>query len=216
MMQNGIRRLQHFPQGLFYNIDHWYNLSLYMDSLKTPDISAQRDYIYDERSHYPNKLPAKPFIQCGLEPQSIYGAAVNEMLLQSNEGKIRVFPAVPDNWATSFTLLARGAFVVSSEIGKDGTIPGVFVESQKGNVCRIVNPWPGEEVTVLSRSQPGGKIRHKTDEKNVIEFKTLPGHNYLIIPKGKEEMLKQTVFESSPNNTPKTFYEAALGKGRNF
>jgi alpha-L-fucosidase 2 len=216
MMQNGIRRLQHFPQGLFYNIDHWYNLSLYMDSLKTPDISAQRDYIYDERSHYPNKLPAKPFIQCGLEPQSIYGAAINEMLLQSNEGKIRVFPAVPDNWASTFTLLARGAFVVSSEIRKDGTIPGVYIESRKGNVCRIVNPWSGSEVTVVSRNEPDRKIRYETDEKNGFEFKTLPGHSYLIVPKGKEEMLKQTVYESNPNQSPKKFYGAALGKGRNF
>jgi hypothetical protein len=215
MMKNGIRRLQHFPQGLFYNIDHWYNLSVYMDSLKKPDITAQRDYIYDERSHYPNKLPAKPFIQCGLEPQSIYGAAVNEMLLQSNEGKIRVFPAVPDNWATTFKLLARGDFVVSSEIGEDGVIPGVYIESRKGNICRIVNPWSGSEVMVLS-SEPGRKIRFKTDEKNVIEFKTLAGHNYLIIPKGKEDMLKQTVYESSPNQSPKTFYESELGKGRNF
>jgi alpha-L-fucosidase 2 len=215
MMQNGIRRLQHFPQGLFYNIDHWYNLSLYMDSLKTPDISAQRDYIYDERSHYPNTLPAKPFIQCGLEPHSIYGAAINEMLLQSNEGKIRVFPAVPDNWATTFTLLARGAFVVSSEMTKNGTIPGVYIESLKGNICRIANPWSGAEVTVLS-SEQGKKIRFKTDEGDVVEFKTLPGHSYLIVPKGREDMLELTVYESSPNQLPKTFYEAVLGKGRNF
>ena len=216
MMQNGIRRLQHFPQGLFYNIDHWYNLSLYMDSLKTPDITAQRDYIYDERSHYPNKLPAKPFIQCGLEPQSIYGAAINEILLQSNEEKIRVFPAVPDNWATSFKLLARGAFVVSSERRKDGTIPGVFIESRKGNVCRMVNPWPGSEISVLIWSESGKKIKFKVDEKNVIVFNTFPGQNYLIVPKGKEKELKQTVYESSPNQSPKSFYEAVLGKSRNF
>jgi len=93
-----------------YNIDHWYNLSLYMDSLKTPDLSAQRDYIHDDRAHYPNKLPAKPFVQSGLEPQSIIGAAVNEMLLQSHEGKIRVFPAVPEHFEAAFKLLAQGNF----------------------------------------------------------------------------------------------------------
>jgi hypothetical protein len=216
MMQNGIRRLQHFPQGLFFNIDHWYNLSRYMDSLKTPDITAQRDYIYDERSHYPNKLPANPFVQCGLEPQSIYGAAVNEMLLQSNEGKIRVFPAVPDNWATSFTLLARGAFVVSSERKKDGFIPGVFVESRKGNVCSLVNPWPGREISVTLLNEQGKKMRFKMDENNVVVFKTLPGQKYMITPKGKEEKPVQTVYESTPNQSPKTFYEATLGKSRNF
>lgn len=90
-MRNGIRRLQDFPQGLFYNIDHWYNLSIYMDSVAKPDITTQRDYIYDARSKYPKGHPAKPFIQPGMEPLSHYSAAVNEMLLQSNEGKIRVF-----------------------------------------------------------------------------------------------------------------------------
>jgi len=29
-------------------------------------------------------------------------------------------------------------------------------------------------------------------------------------------MLKQTVYESSPNQSPKSFYEAELGKNRNF
>ena len=216
MMQNGIRRLQHFPQGLFYNIDHWYNLSVYMDSLKKPDITAQRDYISDIRAHYPDKLPAKPFIQCGLEPQSIYGAAVNELLLQSNEGKIRVFPAVPDNWSTAFRLLARGALVVSSELRKDGSIPGVFIESLKGNICRLVNPWPGSEITVFDGGADGKKIRHKVEEKNVISFNTLPGHNYLVVPEGGDTRLKPTVFNGSPNQTPKTFYEATLGKFRNF
>ncbi|MEI6143255.1 MAG: DUF5703 domain-containing protein, partial [Mariniphaga sp.] len=178
MMENGIRRLQHFPQGLFYNIDHWYNLSLYMDSVKKPDITTQRDYIYDERSHYPNKLPAKPFIQCGLEPLSIYGAAVNEMLLQSNEGKIRIFPAIPDNWATSFRLLARGAFMVSSERQKDGSIPAIYIESQKGNDCLIVNPWPDSEVVVLVKDGKKNQVRHQIQNKHVIVFKTSPNQNY--------------------------------------
>ena len=149
-MQNGIRRLQHFPQGLFYNIDHWYNLSLYMDSVKKPDITTQRDYVYDERAHYPNGLPAKPFIQTGLEPLSIYGATVNEMLLQSNEGKIRIFPATPEDWASAFKLRARGAFIVSAEKLGDGTIPGISVESLKGNVCRVVNPWIDKNISVWS------------------------------------------------------------------
>ena len=35
-----------------------------------------------KESHYPNLLPAKPFIQSGLELLSIYGAAVNERLLK--------------------------------------------------------------------------------------------------------------------------------------
>ncbi len=187
-----------------------------MDSVKKPDITTQRDYVYDERAHYPNLLPAKPFIQCGLEPQSIYGAAVNEMLLQSNEGKIRIFPAIPDGWSTSFRLLARGAFVVSSVREKEGAVPGIYIESLKGNECRVVNPWPDSSVTVWNFGAKKRHVSHKVQDKNVIVFKTLPNQNYLIVPEGKEDMLKQIIYKSIPNDAPKSFYEAALGKSRNF
>jgi alpha-L-fucosidase 2 len=216
MMQNGIRRLQHFPQGLFYNIDHWYNLSRYMDSLATPDITAQRDYIYDQRAHYPNKLPAKPFVQSGLEPQSIYGAAINEMLLQSNEGKIRVFPAVPEGWASTFTLLARGSFVVSSQMEKNGSIKAVYIESIKGNDCLIVNPWADTAVRIIDISANQKNINPSTAADNTIGFKTTPGHNYLIVPKSQKEKLKITIYEGQKNQSPKKFYEAVLGKTRDF
>jgi hypothetical protein len=216
MMTNGIRRLQHFPQGLFYNIDHWYNLSLYMDSVKSPDITTQRDYLYDERARYPSGIPAKPFIQCGLETQSIYGATVNEMLLQSNENKIRVFPAVPQKWPAAFRLRARGAFMVSSEMLADGTITGVLAESEKGNICRMVNPWPGKQVVVSIMSGETGKIVKHSYDNDLITFKTIAGRNYLIRSAESEAAVQQSVYQSTPNNGIKRFHEAVLGKEKNF
>lgn len=215
-MQNGIRRLQHFPQGLFYNIDHWYNLSLYMDSVKNPDITTQRDYVYDERTHYPNGLPAKPFIQTGLEPLSIYGATVNEMLLQSNEGKIRIFPATPDDWASAFKLRARGAFIVSAEKLSDHTIPGITVESLKGNVCRVVNPWSNENISVWDVTGRKKQAKYSIQENNIIIFNTLPDHTYLIVQKGKILTDDLSIYGGVANNAPKHFLEAILGKSRNF
>ena len=216
MMQNGIRRLQHFPQGLFYNIDHWYNLSRYKDSLVSPDIFAQRDYIYDERAQYPNKLPAKPFIQAGLETQSIYGAAVNEMLLQSNEDKIRIFPAIPVGWQVAFTLLARGAFLVSAELKKDGTIPGVFIESKKGGKCLLVNPWKDAKVSIVDGDLGGVEVNYQVTKAGVIDFETKAGHSYLITRFGKSDSLIPTKYFSAPNQLPKIFFEASIGKERNF
>lgn len=216
MMQNGIRRLQHFPQGLFYNIDHWYNLSRYKDSLVSPDIFAQRDYIYDERAQYPNKLPAKPFIQAGLETQSIYGAAVNEMLLQSNEGKIRIFPAIPVGWQVAFTLLARGAFLVSAELKKDGMIPGVFIESKKGGNCLLVNPWKDAKVSIVDGELGGVEVNYQVSKDGVINFETKAGHSYLITRFGTSDSLIPTKYFSAPNQLPKIFFEASIGKERNF
>ena len=215
-MTNSIRRLQHFPQGLFYNIDHWYNLSLYMDSVNQPDVTTQRDYIYDERAHYPKGHPAKPFIQCGMEPMSIIGAAVNEMLLQSNEGKIRVFPAVPKGWNPAFKLRARGAFIVSSAMEDDDSISGISIESLKGNRCKIVNPWEAGQVEIWNMDDKEKRIKFKIEESNVIVFKTQPGKSYIIKPKEKQFSKTSKIFEGAPNSSPKRFLEATLGKDRNF
>ena len=88
-----VRQLQQFPQGLFYNIDHWDYLSRYAGKVDNGRMMAQRDYITDRASKYKQigvagaqrriDAPTQPFLQCGLEPLSILAEAVNEMLLQS-------------------------------------------------------------------------------------------------------------------------------------
>lgn len=65
-------------------------------------------------------------------------------MLQSNEGKIRVFPAVPAAWDSipmAFILLARGAFLVSASRNNSAEVTQVGVKSLKGNLCRLQNPW---------------------------------------------------------------------------
>ena len=88
-------------KGYFYNLDHWHYFSRYVDQIPNAELYAQRDYMYDSRLTY-NRPEAgksgfrtKPFVQCGMETMGILGTAINEMLLQSHEGKIRVFPAIP-------------------------------------------------------------------------------------------------------------------------
>lgn len=215
-LSSSIRSLQHFNQGLFYNLDHWYALSPYAGKVKDADVVTQRDYIFDSRITYNNPdagksgLAAYPFVQCGMEPLGILGAAVNEMLLQSQEDKIRIFPAVPEKWECAFSLLARGAFVVSSQRTEKGEIPGVQVLSQKGNVCKIASPWPNKKVQVLNK----GKNVTYTVHENVITFKTNENEKYLILP--SDEQLTSPLYSGSPNKGIKSFHEAILGKKRTF
>jgi hypothetical protein len=223
-LSNSIRRVQHFPQGLFYNIDHWYLLSLYADSVKNPSLTTQRDYIYDSRVKY-NKpsaggsgLPAKPYIQCGMEALSIFATTINEMLLQSHEGKIRVFPVVPDNWPVAFNLRARGAFMVAAELDENGEIPGVRIESLQGDECRVQNPWPGQEIRVLEITRGNRKTDYSVEADDVLVFGTSKGSTYLLTVAGSKEKTPspKTVYSGSLNPEPKHFKEAILGKERNF
>jgi len=77
-----------------------------------------------------------------LEGNFAAAAGLQEMLLQSYSGTIRLFPAVPADWKDiSFkTLRAEGAFLVSAEL-KDGQTHSVTIISEKGGICRLENPF---------------------------------------------------------------------------
>ncbi len=77
-----------------------------------------------------------------LEGNFAAAAGLQEMLLQSYSGTIRVFPAIPANWKDGAfaTLRAEGAFLVSAERG-DGVTQSVEIVPEKGGVCRLENPF---------------------------------------------------------------------------
>ncbi len=110
--------------------------------------------MYD-RHAMPNKLLT--FGGGGIENVSP-SLAVNEMLMQSRGGVLRIFPCWPARLDARFgSLRAEGAFLVSAEI-KGGTISGVKVVSEKGGNCTIVNPWPGKKVGVTRSGAAAGTV----------------------------------------------------------
>ncbi|MCX6996891.1 MAG: hypothetical protein NTV49_07360 [Kiritimatiellaeota bacterium] len=112
----------------------------------------------------------------GLENNSTVPNTLNEMLLQSHEGILRLFPVWPKDKPARFTnLRAYGAFLVSAEF-KDGVVTGVKLVSEKGRPCVVQNPWPGKTVHV-TRNKKGDAITKgayftlKTAVNETIEFK---------------------------------------------
>ncbi len=101
---------------------------------------------------------------------------VTEMLLQSHDDVIRLFPCWPREVDASFgTLRAVGAFLVSAEL-KGGIISGVEITSEKGGDCTIINPWPGRNAQVIrngsaAETAMGPRFTLKTAVDEVIELK---------------------------------------------
>jgi len=84
----------------------------------------------------------------GLENNSTVPNTLNEMLLQSHEGILRLFAVWPkDKPARFVNLRAYGAFLVSAEL-KDGVVAGVKIVSERGRPCVVLNPWPSRNVRV--------------------------------------------------------------------
>lgn len=94
-------------------------------------------------------LSYRPFT---LEGNFAAAAGVQEMLLQSHGGLIRVFPAVPDAWSdVAFSSLrAEGAVLVSAErLG--GVTRWVTITSEKACTVRIVSPFGGDDSSLSLR-----------------------------------------------------------------
>jgi hypothetical protein len=91
---------------------------------------------------------------------------------------IRVFPALPGEWDAAFTLLARGAFLVSSaKVG--GKIAYVQIQSQAGGECRLRSPWPGARVTLHRDSRKAEDL-----VGDVLTFPTRKDEIVVVVPQG--------------------------------
>lgn len=92
----------------------------------------------------------------GIEELNTIPDAVQEMMLQSHEGILRIFPVWPRKShpnAEFQGFRACGAFEVSAAL-TNGRVDFVTIVSHKGHSLKISNPWPGENITV---SRPDGR-----------------------------------------------------------
>jgi hypothetical protein len=142
-----------------------------------------------EKSSYPNL-----WIYAGgggIETCSGIPGMINEMMLQSHEDVIRVFPVFPDHGKASFYHLRTfGAFIVSSAI-ENGNVRFLIIESEKGRKCIVRNPWVGKKITLYRN---GGET--ETISGDLLSFSTKSGEIISVVPDGgqnqnMEEFLKE-------------------------
>jgi hypothetical protein len=105
-------------------------------------------------------------------------AVINECLLQSYAGVIRLFPNTKNLGRASFRdLRAAGAFLVSASW--DGnSVSSVTLLSEKGARARVAAPWPDRRPFV--QEQGTGKDVGSSEREGILEFDTRPGRTYRI------------------------------------
>jgi hypothetical protein len=91
---------------------------------------------------------------------------VNEILLQSVDNKIRLFPCWPKELDAEFTRLrAQGGFIVSA-VFKDGRVDTATIESVADRKLQLLSPWKTIYVN-------GKKVA--VDDEGMVTLKTKPG-----------------------------------------
>jgi len=110
----------------------------------------------------------------GIEDCSGVTSGINEMMLQSHEGILRIFPVWVQQVNASFkNLRAYGAFTVSASI-IDDVVDYIQVESEKGSRLTIDLPWETAVVRVdggAPRCINGGRVTLHTSPGEVFYFK---------------------------------------------
>ncbi|MCK4390970.1 MAG: hypothetical protein KAV83_12125, partial [Desulfobacterales bacterium] len=201
---------QYFPQGFFnYTVLETFHPYL-CDQYSTNRVV---DADHPEAGEHP--LRKSPFIHFAFDTSGAFCAALTEMLLQSYDGVVRVFPAMPSDWNGAFRLKAVGDFLVES-IFQEGKVGSLKITSERGGSLRIELPWGDkpEEVVVLDES--GTKLSFQRDG-NEIAFATQAGASYWV---ATSELLRasseQVRFSGKPNRAPKMHDRVRLGKQRDF
>jgi hypothetical protein len=109
--------------------------------------------------------------------------AINEMMLQSHNGVIKIFPAFdPYRKAEFHRLRAQGAFLVSAEVDR-GFVKWLEIEPTRPGRCRVRLPWPyyALEVVGTNSSRNVEVVRDGDD----ILFQAQAGRRYRLTPKTK-------------------------------
>jgi len=108
---------------------------------------------------------------------------INEMMLQSHNGVIKVFPALdPYRKAEFHHLRAQGAFLVSAEVDR-GFVKWVEIEPTQPGRCRMRLPWPYYSLEAIGTDSSGDvkAVRNADD----ILFQAQAGCRYRLTPKIK-------------------------------
>jgi hypothetical protein len=102
--------------------------------------------------------------------------AIDSMLLQHEGGVLRVFPDWPADKDAAFTrLLAKGAFLVSSEL-RNGTVTFIDITSEAGGPLTIASPWGEQAVRLAGR---GGQLK---PHSGLIVLQTVREGHYELTP----------------------------------
>lgn len=143
-----------------------------------------------ERWVHPNGIvdtfPTKVFGHgpSGLQTESLaINAPIQEMLMQSWDGLIRVFPFWPSDKSASFrNLRARGGFLISAAKTGSGGIEHIRIFSELGGTCKISAPWT--KALLKKVADASGPVAEKAvpvapaGPHGIIHFDTVAGETW--------------------------------------
>jgi len=137
------------------------------------------DQLHAEATSYSYPNIAVHHYGGGVENLNVMTSGLDEMLLQSFQNDIKVFPNWPaDSNAKFGGLLAYGNFLVSSSI-RNNAVEYVRFTSRSGGKLTFTNPWPGQSVEYYAHGVHKGTLSGSS-----ITLNTSVGESLDLAPAG--------------------------------
>jgi alpha-L-fucosidase 2 len=117
---------------------------------------------------------------CFETPMS-FATSLLEMLIQSDDGRIKILPAIPKSWKDiSFSKLgAEGAFLVDATL-QQGKLHEVKIKSLKGHSCLLEVEGGNDYILTSSLSGVVNPIMKTINNKTSISFQTKAGESFQL------------------------------------
>ena len=210
------------------SIDHWLGIEegqslagySYTGSTSLYAFMGNGNKAYRQINHFLNKplgisilLPNTMYVEADgknpvIETPLSAATAIAEMLIQSWDGKISVFPAIPDHWDKAFIhgLRAMGGFEVSAQF-KNHRTEWITISSEKGNPCIVKLPgWT--DVVQISNER---KINIKKLDNGEYSIDLQKGETITLAPNSSAKAVID--LNTAVNDSDRHFYGVKQGKG---
>jgi hypothetical protein len=117
---------------------------------------------------------------CFETPMS-FATSLLEMLIQSDDGRIKIFPAIPKSWKDiSFSKLgAEGAFLVDATL-QQGKLQEVKIRSLKGHSCLLEVEEGNDYILISSLTGVVNPKMKSNNNKTLISFQTKAGESFQL------------------------------------
>lgn len=106
----------------------------------------------------------------------VLSTGLQEALVQSYNGVVRVAPAWPHDWDVSGSVQIEGGHRISTEV-HDGVPNVVGIQAGSRDTLKLSNPWPGQEVRVVDSH---GRVVVAPSSAAVLSLGTTPNTSYTL------------------------------------
>jgi hypothetical protein len=143
-----------------------------------------------------------------IESSSCLVYMVNEMMLQSQNGIIRLFPALPKRIKKCAfrTLRAQGGFIVSALKDTAG-VKTATIHSTVGGKCRV--KFPAGATSDIYWGVSSGLLKRTGLEDRILEFDTESGKSYIL---SRDEKIEEIELGLIPSKEAVKCYKDRYGK----